>query len=220
MTIKIIIGLLALLISLSGAAADCDLEGKVIKVSDGDTVKILDADNKIHRLRLAGIDAPEGKQAFGKVSGRFLSKMVSQKTVCVKGNKRDRYQRLVGVIHYQGIDVNLEMVESGLAWHYKKYQKEQTKSDREIYANAEKMARSNVIGLWSEPSPIKPSDWRKGKRRAKPKKPTIHDEFKCGEKRFCSEMSSCEEAKYYLTQCGLNRIDGNNDGIPCSKLCR
>lgn len=120
MSIKTIIG--SLVISLF-ASAECveGLEGKVIKVSDGDTVKILDADKKTHKLRLAGIDAPEKKQAFGKVARQFLSSIVSQKTVCVTGDKYDRYGRLVGVVYYQGVDVNLEMVKAGLAWHYKEY---------------------------------------------------------------------------------------------------
>jgi endonuclease YncB( thermonuclease family) len=114
----------------------------------------VDADKKTHKIRLAGIDAPK----LGQASRKYLLKQVNQKTVCVDWHKRDRYKRLVGVIKYEGRDVNLDVVKAGYAWHYKKYQKEQTPPDRVLYAQAEIKARSEVIGLWSEPSPINPSD--------------------------------------------------------------
>jgi len=203
----------------------CTLKGKVIKVTDGDTINVLDANKKTHKIRLAGIDAPERKQAYGKAATKFLSKLVNQKTVCVDWHKRDRYGRLVGVIQYEGRDVNLAMVKVGYAWHYKKYQREQTPEDRVLYSKAELQARSDVIGLWSEPNPINPSDWRKGTRIAPSAKAAnltelAPENFTCGTKRFCGQMSSCDEACFYLQQCGLSRLDGNNDGVPCNQLCR
>ena len=200
----------------------CKLEGKVIKVTDGDTVNVLDAEKQTHKIRLAGIDSPELGQAYGQAARKFLLKRVNQKTVCVDWNKRDKYQRLVGVIKYESRDVNLDIVKAGYAWHYKKYQKEQAPPDRVLYAQAETEARSDVIGLWSEPDPINPSDWRKGKKErakaAKPK-PLAPEDFACGNKRFCGQMGSCAEACFHLKQCGLSRLDGNSDGVPCSKLC-
>lgn len=74
----------------------CSLKGKVVKTADGDTVKVLDAKNKTYKIRLAGIDAPERKQAYGKAATKFLSKWINQKTVCVDWHKRDHYGRLVG----------------------------------------------------------------------------------------------------------------------------
>ncbi len=199
----------------------CRTKGKVIKVSDGDTVHVLDAEKQTHKIRLAGIDAPEKGQAYGQAARKFLAKRINQKTVCVDWHKRDKYQRLVGVIRYEGRDVNLDIVKAGYAWHYKKYQKEQTPPDRVLYAQAK--ARSDVIGLWSEPNPVNPSNWRKGKKeRAKAAKPIPLEpkDFSCGTKRFCGQMGSCAEACFHLQQCGLSRLDGNSDGIPCSKLCR
>ena len=202
----------------------CRTEGKVIKITDGDTVHVLDAEKTTHKIRLAGIDAPERGQPYGKAAGKFLAKQINQQTVCVDWHKRDRYKRLVGVIHYKGRDVNLELMKAGYAWHYKKYQREQTPADRVIYADAEVQARSDVVGLWQEPNPINPSDWRKGIRVAKNdslnelEQPAPED-FTCGNKRFCKHMSSCDEACFYLQQCGLSRLDGNSDGVPCNKLC-
>ena len=199
----------------------CRLEGKVIKITDGDTVHVLDADKETHKIRLSGIDAPERGQPYGKAAGKFLGKQINQQTVCVDWHKRDRYKRLVGVIRYEGRDINLQLVKAGYAWHYKKYQREQTPADRVIYADAEVQARSDVVGLWQEPSPINPSDWRKGVRVAENDGAAekVSEDFSCGTKRFCKQMSSCAEACFHLQQCGLTRLDGNSDGVPCSKLC-
>lgn len=202
----------------------CTLKAKVIKVTDGDTVNVLDADKKTHKIRLAGIDAPERRQAYGQAAKKFLANLINQKTVCVEWHKQDRYGRLVGVIKYQGRDINLEIMKAGYAWHYKKYQREQKPVDRALYSNAEIQAHSDVIGLWSEPNPINPSDWRKGTRKAPITKifalqKQTPENFTCGTKRFCGQMSSCDEACFYLQQCGMTRLDGNSDGIPCNKLC-
>lgn len=202
----------------------CRLEGMVIKITDGDTINVLDANKQTHKIRLAGIDAPERRQPYGKAATKFLAKQVSQKSVCIEGDKLDRYKRLVGVIKYEDRDINLELVKAGYAWHYKKYQREQTPADRVLYSNAELQARSDAIGLWSEPNPINPSDWRKGTRIAPSAKAAnltelAPENFTCGTKRFCGQMSSCNEACFYLQRCGITRLDGNSDGIPCNKLC-
>ena len=199
----------------------CRTEGMVIKITDGDTVHVLDANKQTHKIRLAGIDAPERKQPYGKAAGKYLAKQINQQTVCVDWHKRNRYKRLVGVIRYEGRDVNLELVKAGYAWHYKKYQREQTPADRVIYADAEVQARSDVVGLWQEPNPINPSDWRKGIRVAKNDSSVEQapEDFSCGTKRFCKQMSSCAEACFHLQQCGLTRLDGNSDGVPCNKFC-
>jgi len=91
----------------------CRTKGRVIKVIDGDTVH--DAEKQTHNIRLAGIDAPEKGQAHGQTAKKFLAKRINQKTVCVNWHKRDKYQRLVGVIKYEGRDVNLDIVKAGYA---------------------------------------------------------------------------------------------------------
>lgn len=42
----------------------------------------------------------------------------------------------------------------------------------------------------------------------------------CGPKRYCNQMSSCAEAMHYLQECGLSRLDGDGDGVPCESICR
>jgi len=140
------------------------LEGKVIGVTDGDTVTVLDASNMQWKIRLMGIDAPEKKQAFGTKSKERLADLVYDKQVTVEYSKKDRYGRTVGKITVNGIDANLEQVKAGMAWHYKKYEKEQSPEDRFAYSRVEDEAHSAKRGLWSDPSPLPPWDWRKQRR--------------------------------------------------------
>ena len=141
------------------------LNGRVVRVADGDTVTVLDATNTQHRIRLEGIDAPESHQAFGAQSKQSLSEMVFGKDVSVVVRKTDQYGRLVGKILLEGKDINLEQDKAGLAWHYKEYQREQTPEDRELYARAEDEARATRRGLWQESDPVEPSAFRKEERR-------------------------------------------------------
>ncbi len=132
---RIILGAF-LLLAAPIAFAD-SLTGKVVKVTDGDTLTILDANYKEHKIRLAGIDAPERKQAYGLASRKHLASIVAGKQVTVEYQKRDRYGRIVGKVLLDGIDACLEQVKAGFAWHYKKYQHEQSLGDQQLYADAE-----------------------------------------------------------------------------------
>ena len=161
---KIIIALIIAAVSCTSFADQ--LIGKVIKVTDGDTVNVLTSENETHKIRLSGIDAPEKKQAFGNKSKQVLTDLIYGKTVSVEFNKLDKYQREVGKIMFNGQDVNLRQIKLGLAWHYKKYEKEQDVEDRSIYANAEFIAQVVKAGLWYDANPIAPWDYRKQKREA------------------------------------------------------
>lgn len=151
------------LLYTSQACADT-LQGRVVGVADGDTVTVLDASDTQHKIRLAGIDAPEKKQPFGQVSKQSLSDLVYDKTVQVDWTKTDRYGRIVGKVVVNKLDANLEQVKRGLAWHYTKYQKEQPFEDRLNYLHAQVVAKAAKLGLWVEPSPVAPWDWRKDKK--------------------------------------------------------
>ncbi|MDD2933784.1 MAG: thermonuclease family protein [Methylotenera sp.] len=161
---KIILALILVFTTLNSFADQ--LEGKVIKVTDGDTVNVLTSDNQTHRIRLSGIDAPEKKQAFGNKSKQALADDIDGKTVTVEYNKLDKYQRIVGKIMLDGKDINLHQIQRGLAWHYKKYQNEQEVADRSIYADAEYIAQRDKLGLWADTSSMPPWDFRKQKREA------------------------------------------------------
>ncbi len=135
---------------------------KVVKVSDGDTVHVLDQAKTRHKIRLGGIDAPERKQAFGKKSTQNLTKYIAGQSIEVEYEKRDRYGRIIGKLIKDGQDINLQQIKDGFAWHYKYYQKEQSKLDRMLYSNAEVDAKTKEIGLWSAPA-IPPWEFRRKK---------------------------------------------------------
>jgi len=153
------------LISCSSAWA-YDLGGKVITVADGDTVKLLTADNQTYKIRLAGIDAPEKKQAFGNESKKTLSDCAEGKAATIDGNKKDRYDRIVGKVIVAGVDCNLRQIKLGMAWHYKKYEKEQEVEDRSIYAQEEYLAQMAGRGLWADTATLAPWDYRKQRKEA------------------------------------------------------
>lgn len=140
------------------------LEGKVVSVHDGDTITLLDATHRQHKIRLAGIDAPELSQAFGRVSRQHLADQVVGRTVVIEWSKRDKYQRLVGKILLNGRDINITQIEAGLAWHYKKYATEQIPEDRQRYARAEEQARASRLDLWQYSHAVPPWDYRKTKK--------------------------------------------------------
>lgn len=231
LTILLLFSFLPLSVSAGDSAIGrCNLSGRVVSVADGDTVTVLDANNVQHKIRLAGIDAPERGQPYSNVAKRALSDWVFNKDVCVDWFKKDRYRRKIGTIYVDEYNINYSMVVFGLAWHYKQFQKEQTNIDRVSFSDAEAKARSGVIGLWKEPNPVPPWEWRKNKRpknKTKKNKTVIfstsagkdkNKHFHCGSKRFCSDMVSCAEARFYLHTCGLTRLDGDSDGVPCETV--
>lgn len=152
--------LLLILLGVAGPGFAAELNGKVVSVSDGDTVSVLDGEKQVHRVRLAGIDAPERRQAFGARARQGLSSLVFGKSVAVIWKKKDRYGRLVGVVMSNDEDVNLRMLSMGLAWHYKAYEAEQPPAERLQYSEVEEQARSARIGLWSDSRAIPPWEFR------------------------------------------------------------
>ncbi len=150
--------IILLLLLISNNLLSLELKGKIIHVSDGDTVHLLTDKKEKIKIRLNDIDAPESKQAFGNKSKENLKKYIYQKDVIVEYKKKDQYKRVLGTIYYQNKDINLQQVKDGYAWVYKKYSK------NPIYFKAEQEARSNKIGLWNDKNPIEPWVFRKNKK--------------------------------------------------------
>lgn len=154
-----------LLLAAPGVQAEW-LAGRVVAVADGDTVALVDSAQTRHKIRLAGIDAPESRQPYGQIARQGLSELVEGQWVRVQYDKSDRYGRVVGRIEHEGRDVNLELLRRGLAWHFKKYQNEQSEADRTAYAAAEQQAQSARLGLWRDTRPQAPWDYRAQTRQA------------------------------------------------------
>ena len=138
------------------------LYGHVVRVADGDTITIIDKDKIQYIIRLSGIDAPEKKQAFGNKAKQSLSELVFDKDVQITWFKKDRYGRTIGKVEIDNMDICLEQIKRGLAWHYKHYERDQTKEDKLRYSNAENDAKTNNLGLWMNENPIRHSDFRRG----------------------------------------------------------
>ncbi|MDO9052730.1 MAG: thermonuclease family protein [Gallionella sp.] len=234
----------ALLLSAGGRAlaaapqsdASHDFTAKVIVVLDGDTVLVRRGGGTV-KIRLAEIDAPEvghagmdGQRAslqkaqpFGENSKRSLAGMVLGKQVDVATRAVDQYGRLVAKLSVDGLDVNAEQVRRGMAWATVGWRQNRHSKHPLLALQAE--ARQARRGLWALDNPVLPGDWRKQhpaafteKHRTEAQTPAGMQSG-CGKKQYCSEMRSCEEARHYLTQCGIRSLDGNGDGLPCEQLC-
>jgi micrococcal nuclease len=233
-----------------GADSKMEFSARVIAVLDGDTVLILrkcvGAAGGLVKIRLAEIDAPEKKQAFGAASRSSLVEMVWRKQIQVRPLALDKYGRTVAQLEVNGLSVNEEMVRRGMAWEYSHYH-----SDRR-YISIENEARQAGRGLWAQSDPVPPWQWRlrhvtgEASRLREPppaaastaEPPTgelrrrkrhaadtamplalAPGDYSCGSKQHCSQMHSCDEAHYYLTVCGVKALNPKGDGIPCEKLC-
>lgn len=143
-------------------------EAKVIRVVDGDTITVQDKHHQKIKIRLASIDAPELKQAFGLESKTYLHQLIYGKTVQVQVQvlESDPYQRTLANINSQGQDVQLQLIDNGMAWHYAYFaKKQQTAQEFKQYEHAQKQAQVNQLGLWKAPKAIAPWNFKRNARK-------------------------------------------------------
>lgn len=161
------------LLLLAGPILADTIAGRVSDVSDGATLIVVDNAMVRHKIRLAAIDAPDIRQPYGKESKQHLSNLVLDKEVKVEWSKQDHYGRIVGKLILQTppcatcpktLDAGLAQLEAGLAWWDKETRRQQTLSDQGYYEYAEFDAKSRRIGLWQDPAPTPPWEWRKKNR--------------------------------------------------------
>ena len=142
-------------IALQARMADCFVVG----ISDGDTFTCLTANLKTIKVRLAEIDAPEKAQPFGKKSRQMLASLIHKRHVTLDIQGDDRYQRTLATVYdKQGQNINLIMVQQGMAWTYRQYLHDVA------YLQAEQTAREHRRGLWRDRSPVEPHLWRQQRR--------------------------------------------------------
>lgn len=224
--------LLALLLVVPSVVL-ADWTGKVVGIADGDTLTVLRSGKGI-KVRLVEIDAPESRQDFGAASKKSLSDLCFGKPANVQERGTDKYGRTLGRVVCDGVDANLEQVRRGMAWFYVQYGTDQA------IRTAEVSARTAGTGLWAEADPTPPWDYRHGDRpnantyshppdRTSKRQPAAGQPgdkseapsgAQCGAKSTCGQMTSCAEARHYLDDCGLSKLDRDHDGIPCESLCR
>lgn len=198
------------------------ITGRVVGVSDGDTLTILvdkGATKTPVKIRLAEIDTPESKQPWGTRAKQALSDLAYNKQARAEVETTDRYGRKVAKVFVNDDWVNARLVKDGHAWVYRQYSK-----SRELL-RLEDEARTAKRGLWGLPESQRtpPWEWRRGNQRESsaetPARIAAGGDFQCGAKRTCGQMASCAEARFHLTQCGLSRLDKDGDGVPCESLC-
>lgn len=223
---------LAAMLATSPSLAET-LRGKVVGVTDGDTITLLVDGRRQYKIRLGEIDAPEGGQPHGRKSKQMLSDLVFGQTITARVTDVDRYGRSVAVLLVGTTNINAEMVKRGGAWAYRRYLSDQR------YLGWEEEARKGRRGFWGLQADqiIAPWDWRAARRNGSGNArapiaalPTVRSSQlssgtepfarQCGVKRYCRQMASCEEAVFHLRNCGVSSMDGDGDGVPCEKLCR
>ena len=219
------------LLWLVALAATPSAGEQVVRVKDGDSLVVASAGREVD-VRLAGIDAPELRQARGMEARTALETLVAGRDVELQLVGGDAYRRIVAHVLVDGLDVNVEMVRRGLAWVPRQY------DPAPALVRQEHEAQAAGRGVWGDAKPTPPWVWRKASRGAAKRVRTAaaaspsavapedgttdtvaEADVQCGSKRYCKEMTSCAEAKAFLSQCGLRGMDGDQDGVPCEKLC-
>jgi endonuclease YncB( thermonuclease family) len=207
-----------------------DLVGTVSRVVDGDTfwLKLADAPDPVV-VRIEGIDAPESCQAWGKEATAALTEKLLNRQVSVKPVARDEHARVIGRVRDGTVDVGDRLVRDGHAWSSR------YKYDRGPYVAEERMAQSLKRGLHADGAAVQPRLFRErnapcagapaSQAPAAPIQPvvapspsiTTASAMRCDGRQYCSQMTSCAEAKWFLKNCPGMKMDGNNDGVPCEQ---
>ena len=218
--------LILFLISTTYPAQAEEFFGEAVTVLDGDTILVARGGQSPIKVRLADIDAPEKAQDYGAESKDSLLQLVLHQQVKISSKAVDDYGRLVADVRVGELNVNHEQVRRGMAWNFSRF-----RSSREL-ADLQREAQQAKRGLWAGESAVEPSKWRKQHpsvwplpSATPPPPPAVSNSTlksnsaqACSKTR-CAQMSSCEEAKRYLTECGIQTIDGDKDGVPCERLC-
>jgi micrococcal nuclease len=202
-----------------------DITGTVTRIVDGDTLWLKTAtDDKPVVVRIEGIDAPESCQPGGKEASAWLADLALNRTVSVRVSATDDWGRKVGKVNDGTRDIGDRMVRDGHAWSLR------YKYDRGPYMAEERMALALKRGLHAAGGAIEPREFRKrngdcaGSTAGTPAPalpsaaaaPATAD-ARCDGRLYCSQMKSCDEAKWFLKNCPGVKMDGNRDGLPCEK---
>lgn len=183
-----------------------EISGKVVGVTDGDTINVL-VNKETIKVRLEGIDAPESGQSYGTKSKQALSDLVFGKTVTVKKTGTDKFGRTLGFVLAGDVDANAKMIEDGWAWHFKKY------NDEERLAKLEVAARKAKRGLWADDTALAPWDYRA--RQKTPQAGPKADDSKAMYWLNTSSGVRHNERCEHFQKTKKGRLCGPNDGKAC-----
>ena len=166
--------------------------GKVVGVADGDTITVLKQGQKV-KIRLKGIDTPEKKQAFGNTAKKYTNAKVRGKVVEVDPVTTDKDGRTVAMIYVGSENLNESLVRDGYAWVYRKYCKDWYCGR---WLEYEKQARIKKLGLWVDPDPTPPWEWRHGGKNNGSKAETVHGPYHGNTNSMIFHRSTCKNYNY------------------------
>jgi len=237
MTSLLLRAFLAVLVACTAAAPargkpppSRSVEGVVTHVTDGDSLWVTPPGQRGIEVRLRDIDAPEICQAWGEEARRALEGLVLGRSVVLHIIGRDPHGRTLGHVAVDGLDVGRKMVEEGHAWSMR------TRWDRGPLVKEERMAGALRRGLHGQPGAVMPRDFRRGHGpcfaapaadqtppaatappAAAPRLLPAATGPRCDGRTRCSQMTSCDEARFFLKNCPGVQMDGNRDGVPCER---
>ncbi|MDP2005588.1 MAG: thermonuclease family protein [Rubrivivax sp.] len=241
-SLALALALAQLLAAAAPRAQPAPLQGVVTQVTDGDTLRFTPAGQPPIVVRLASIDAPEICQAWGPEARQALIELALNKPATLRPAGRDSFGRTVGVLMVDGMNVAQSLVEGGHAWSLR------WRNDTGPMVKQERMAKALNRGLHVGGGAVKPADFRRtngpcsGPGAFNPAAPLlvaaarpfplaphataavavpVHAAYRCDGRQHCSQMHSCDEARYFLAHCPGVKMDGDHDGIPCEdQWCR
>ncbi|MEM7364451.1 MAG: thermonuclease family protein [Pseudomonadota bacterium] len=181
----------------------------VLGVIDGDTIEVRDLKTReVLTVRVTPLDAPEAGQPYYDRSTQQLRRKLDNQTIVIEDRGLDSEDRIVGKVYLGDRDISQEMIAEGFAWIFDPYLQ-----DDRLLTDLHS-AREWQLGIWSVGA-TPPWDWREGRETG----PVAEFTDTCGSKRYCYEMGSCAEARYYARSCGLTNLDTDGDGVPCEGVC-
>ncbi len=211
-----------MMIAMTSLAQADDIHCRVVGISDGDTFNCLTASKRQMKVRMANIDTPESSQPYGRKAKDELARLIFGREIQLRVEGQDKYGRHIGQVYVDGANANREMVARGAAWVFEQYNR-----DPSLPA-VQRIAQQKRLGLWALPESeiVPPWEWRRAGRQLnslvseRKVQAATSAEYACDTKRYCGQMSSCQEANFHLQQCGVSSLDRDRDGVPCENLCR
>lgn len=216
-------------VAAAPAAPQRVVQGTVSRVVGGDSLWLTPADGTAIEVRLRDIDAPEPCQPWGPEARQALEELLLGKAVALRSSGRDERGRAVGVLMLDDVNVGIRQVEEGHAWSVR------TRWDEGPLVKQERMARALARGLHAAPGAQMPRHFRvthgpcgagevavnrpasPAPAVTTPSPPAAANRFRCDGRTYCSQMTSCAEAKYFLAQCPGVKMDGDGNGMPCER---
>jgi endonuclease YncB( thermonuclease family) len=141
------------------------LQVLVVEVQDGKTL-IVENTNRRFKVILKAADAPELDQPAGDVARQHLADLVLNKPVAVEITGMVNGSHVIARVFTTECDISLQMIRDGVAWYDRSYEKELSEAERRLYAESEQAARSEHRGIWEDPQPVSPWEWRQAKAEA------------------------------------------------------